>query len=194
MDCGESYIAPLWAMYIAPLWTVTSTQRKQLIRATFYSEYDMVIVNKVYGDVRSLIYETKDNNMKRIQNVALYVLALNCGIIVYWFVQYKPIFDDFGRNHGAKNANGERNGQPRNQISICGWQIPGFAKFIGLNRFMILVLFLSKICIPFLDSITGKLNRHSVYDSRRRRTVLSLTRTPCLVFVRIFLSGVCPLS
>ena len=94
--------------------------------------------------------------MKTIQNAAIYILALNCGIIGYWFGQYKPIFDDFRTNHGARNENGDRNGQPRNQFSICGRQISGCGKFIGLNRLMILVSFLSKILIPFVDSILGK--------------------------------------
>ena len=102
----------------------------------------------VYGDLRTLIYETGDNSMKIIQNVALYVLALNCGIIAYWFGQYKPIFNDFKTNHGAKNANGERNGLPRTQI--CKF------RNVGLNRLIILVSFLSQILIPFVDSITGK--------------------------------------
>ena len=103
------------------------------------------------GDIRSVIYETEDNSMKLIQNAALYVLALNCGIIAYWFGQYKPIFNDFLTHHGAKNENGERNGQPRAQINLFGLD-----KNIRLNRFIILVSFLSKICIPFIDSITGK--------------------------------------
>ena len=90
--------------------------------------------------------------MKMIQNAALYILAVNCGIIAYWFGQYKPIFDDFQNNPGAKNANGKRNGQPRTRTSIFG-----SGKFIGLSRFITLVSFLSKILIPFLDSITGKI-------------------------------------
>ena len=105
-----------------------------------------------FMDERTCIYETTDNNMKFIENAALYILALNCGIIVYWIAQYKPIFNDFRTNHGAKNANGERNGKPRNQLCF------GSEKFIGLNRFIILVKFLSKIIIPFVDSITGKSN------------------------------------
>ena len=98
-----------------------------------------------------MIYETEDNSIKLIQNAALYVLALNCGIIAYWFGKYKPIFNDFLTYHGAKNENGERNGQPRAQINLFGLD-----KNIRLNRFIILVSFLSKICIPFVDSITGK--------------------------------------
>ena len=94
--------------------------------------------------------------MKIIENAALYILALNCGIIVYWIAQYKPIFNDFRTNHGAKNLNGERNGKPRNQLCFRS------EKFIGLNRFIILVKFLSKIIIPFVDSITGKSNRLTV--------------------------------
>ena len=101
-------------------------------------------------EIRTAIYETEGNSMKNIQNAAIYILAFNCGIIGYWFGQYKPIRDDFLTNHGAKN------GQPRNQFSICGRQISGCGKFIGLNRLMILVSFLSKILIPFVDSILGK--------------------------------------
>ena len=104
-------------------------------------------------DTREMIYEIEDNSMKFIQNAALYVLALNCGIIAYWFGQYKPIFKDFQTNHGAKNENGKRNGQPRAQINLFG-----FDKNIGFNRLIILVSFLSKILIPFFDSITGKSN------------------------------------
>ena len=112
------------------------------------------------GDLRTLIYETDYNSMKMIQNAALYILAVNCGIIAYWFRKYKPIFNDFWNNHGAtikifENANGKRNGRPRTQ-SIFGISICGSDRFIGLNRFIILVSFLSKILIPFLDSITGK--------------------------------------
>ena len=110
------------------------------------------------GDLRTLIYETDDNSMEMIQKAALCILAVNCVIITYWFGQYKPIFNDFWNNHGAtiKNANGKRNGRPRTQ-SIFGISICGSDQFIGLNRFIILVSFLSKILIPFLDSITGKI-------------------------------------
>ena len=114
---------------------------------------------RVYGDLRTFIYVTEDNSMKMIQNAALYVLALNCGIIVYWFAQYKPILNDFRTNHGAKNASGERNGQPRIQNWI-------FGKNVGLNRFVILVTFLSKIILPFVDSITGKSNRYTAVRQR----------------------------
>ena len=111
-------------------------------------------------DFRTLIYETDDNSMEMIQKAALCILAVNCVIITYWFGQYKPIFNDFWNNHGAtikifENANGKRNGRPRTQ-SIFGISICGSDQFIGLNRFIILVSFLSKILIPFLDSITGK--------------------------------------
>ena len=135
-----------------------STELKIFIKTNERNHY-------VYGDARTLIYDTEDNSMKFIQNAALFILALNCGIIAYWFGQHKPIFDDFLTNHGAKNEKGDRNGHPRNQFRIFGWQIPGFGKFIGMNRFMILVSFLLKIIIPFVDSITGKLNRHSFYDT-----------------------------
>ena len=140
--CGESNIAPLWELY--------STEIK------VYNEYGRrEHKRRVYEDARKLIYETEDNSMKIIQNIALYVLALNCGIIAYWFRIYQPIFNDFQTNHGAKNANGERNGQPRTIIRK-------FGKHVGLNRFIILVSFLSKILIPFVDSITGKSKRQSV--------------------------------
>ena len=131
---------------------MSSTEWKTFIFPNGNAHYG--INRAIYGDVRTLIYETEDNSMKFIQNTALYVLALNCGIIVYWFGQYKPIFYDFEKNHGAKNANGEWNGQPRTQ-SILGCQLPGGDKFIGLNRFIILASFLSKTLIPFVDSITG---------------------------------------
>ena len=88
--------------------------------------------------------------MKSIQRAALFVIALNCGIIGYWFGQYKPIFKDFLTNHGAKNTNGKYNGKPRIRIS--------FLKNIGINRFIVMVSFLSKMIIPFIDSITGKSN------------------------------------
>ena len=117
---------------------------------------DDVFLNGFYADERTFIYETTDNNMKFIENTALYILALNTGIIVYWIAQYKSIFNDFRTNHGAKNANGERNGKPRNQLCFRS------EKFIGLNRFIILVKFLSKIIIPFVDSITGKSNQHTL--------------------------------
>ena len=141
-SCEESNIAPFW-------------QSRDSVKGKIYisSESDSTQLD-VYGDVRTLIYETEDNNMKIIQNIALYVLALNCGIIAYWFGQYQPIFNDFQTNHGAKNENGERNGQPRSQI--------GKLRNVGLNRFIILVSFLSKILIPFVDSITGKSNRKSI--------------------------------
>ena len=123
---------------------------------------DDVFLNGFYADERTFIYETTDNNMKFIENAALYILALNSGIIVYWIAQYKPIFNDFQTNHGAKNVNGERNGKPRNQLCL----LVGSEKFIGLNRFIILVKFLSKIIIPFVDSITGKSNRQKVITDR----------------------------
>ena len=115
--------------------------------------YDIYDIYDLYGDERTLIYETEDNSIKIIQNAALYVLALNCVIITYWFGQYKPIFTDFQKNHGAENENGERVGQPRTQ-KILGCPIP--ESCIGLNRFIIMAHFLSKILIPFLDSISGK--------------------------------------
>ena len=130
--CPDSHIAPIWKM--------DSTERKSFT------------YNGDHVDERTCIYETTDNNMKFIENAALYILALNSGIIVYWIAQYKPIFNDFRTNHGAKNLNGERNGKPRNQLCF------GSEKFIGLNRFIILMKFLSKIIIPFVDSITGKSN------------------------------------
>ena len=149
MDCGESNIAPLWKL--------DSTDGKVRVRSYYdnymYDENGNLTFTKIgilYGDARNVIYETtEDNSMKFIQNAALYVLALNCGIIAYWFGQYKPIFNDFQTNHGAKNENGERNGQPRAQINLFG-----FDKNIGLNRLIILVSFLSKILI--VDSLTGK--------------------------------------
>ena len=108
---------------------------------------------RILEDARTLISETEDKNMKIIQNAALFVLALNCGIIAYWFRKHKPIFNDFRKNHGAKKVNGGRNGQPRTQ-SILGCPISGCC--IGLNRFIILVNFLLKILVPFIDSVTGK--------------------------------------
>ena len=117
-----------------------------------------ILSNRFYVEKRTFIYETTDKNMKFIENAALYILALNSGIIVYSIAQYKPIFNDFRTNHGAKNANGERNGKPRNQLCL----LFGSEKFIGLNRFIILMKFLSKIIIPFVDSITGKSNRQTV--------------------------------
>ena len=146
--CPDSHIAPLWKM--------DSTERK--LFAKYIDEPDSFYSSWYYVDERTCIYETTDNKMKFIENAALYILALNCGIIVYWIAQYKPIFNDFGTNHGAKNANGERNGKPRNQLCL----LFGSKKFIGLNRFIILVKFLSKIIIPFVDSITGKSNRQTV--------------------------------
>ena len=144
--CPDSHIAPIWKM--------DSTERKLL--DLYGDEFES------YVDERTCIYETTDNNMKFIENAALYILALNCGIIVYWIAQYKPIFNDFRTNHGAKNLNGERNGKPRNQLCL----LFGSEKFIGLNRFIILVKFLSKIIIPFVDSITGKSNRQKVITDR----------------------------
>ena len=135
---------------IAPLWQLESTERKVPVNI---SSGRM----EMYGDVRTLTYETEDKSMKNIQNVALYVLAFNCGIIAYWLREFKPIFNDFLTNHGAKNANGQRIGQPRTQISIFGLD-----KNIGLNRFIILVKFLSKILVPFVDSITGKFNQQNI--------------------------------
>ena len=113
-----------------------------------------------YVDARFLIHETENNSMKIIQNAALYVLALNCGIIAFWFGQYKPILNDFRTNHGSIKVNGERNGRPRTQIRMLG-------KNIGLNRFIILVSFLSKILIPFVGSITGKLIRRCLYYTEK---------------------------
>ena len=137
--CEESNIAPLWELC-----------------GKVYNEYGRrEHKRRLYEDARTLIYETEDNSMKIIQNIALYVLALNCGIIAYWFGKYQPIFNDFQTNHGAKNANGERNGQPRAIYVI-------FGNHVGLNRFIILVSFLLKILIPFVDSITGKSKRQSV--------------------------------
>ena len=127
--------------------------------ASFTPLEEIYEAERVYGDVRVSIYETESNSMKMIQNAALYVLAFNCGIIVYWFAQYKPIFNDFRTNHGAKNANGERNGQPRIQNCI-------FGKNVGFNRFIILVTFLSKIILPFVDSITGKSNQYTLIPKR----------------------------
>ena len=140
---------------IAPIWKMDSTERK-LYAGLDYLGDDVGEFYEFYVDERTCIYETTDNNMKFIENAALYILALNCGIIVYWIAQYKPIFNDFRTNHGAKNANGERNGEPRNQLCFRS------EKFIGLNRFIILVKFLSKIIIPFVDSITGKSNWQTV--------------------------------
>ena len=144
---------------IAPLWKIDSTELKAhiLIDGEEFFETSSSRIREVYGDIRSVIYETEDNSMKLIQNAALYVLALNCGIIAYWLGEFKPIFNDFLTNHGAKNANGQRIGQPRTQISIFGWD-----KSIGLNRFIILVQFLSKILVPFVDSITGKFNQQTI--------------------------------
>ena len=136
--CYESYTPPLWKM---------DSTKMTII-------FDKILL----GDERTLISETEDKYFKFIQIAALCILALNCGIIGYWLRPYKPILDDFRTNHGAEKENGERNGQPRNQFSICGWEIRGFGKFIGLNRFIILGSFLSKILIPFVDSIIGKLN------------------------------------
>ena len=165
MECGESNIAPIWKIDLAEL-KISLLSLEFHVNYQFYSQSgdyktpngDYKIVN---GEVRNVIYETEDNSMKLIQNAALYILALNCGIIAYWFAQYKPIFNDFQTNHGAKNENGERNGQPRPRINLFG-----FKKIIGLNRFITLVSFLSKIWIPFIDSITGKSNRHSVQNKR----------------------------
>ena len=130
-----------------PLWKMDSTKSKEL---EYFDNNGSLYY--IYVDQRTLISETEDKYLKFIQNAALCILALNCGIIGYWLRQYKPILDDFRTNHGAENENGERNGQPRNQFSICGWES------IGLNRFIIGIKFLSKIFIPFVDSITGKLN------------------------------------
>ena len=149
--CQASNIAPLWELE-STRWKITewkTKQRHSLERGIYFTN--------VYGDVRNLIYETEDKSMKTIQNVALYVLAFNCGIIAYWLREFKPIFNDFLTNHGAKNANGQRIGQPRTQISIFGLD-----KNIGLNRFIILVKFLSKILVPFVDSITGKFNQQNI--------------------------------
>ena len=123
-----------------PLWELKSTEKVNLD--------PWPILGFMLYDIRTVIYDTQDNNMKTIQRAALFVIALNCGIIGYWFGKYQPIFMDFLTNHGAKNTDGKRNGKPRIQIS--------FAKNIGFNRFIILVSFLSKIIIPFFDSITGK--------------------------------------
>ena len=175
MECEASNIAPLWEIYSTEVksWTgfyEIATDNATLSKdpkfsvsfngfnVSYTSSEEMNGTVSVYGDERNLIYETKDDSMKMIQNAALYVLAFNCGIIVYWFAQYKPIFNDFRTNHGAKNVNGERNGQPRIQNCI-------FGKNVGLNRFIILVTFLSKIILPFVDSITGKSKRHTFFDN-----------------------------
>ena len=170
--CDWSNIAPLWEIYSTELkfwlydikiedYAPPSTELNFSVsvngfNASFTPLENIYEAERVYGDLRVLIYETEGNGMKLIQNAALYVLAFNCGIIVYWFAQYKPIFNDFRTNHGAKNANGERNGHPRIQNCI-------FGKNVGLNRFIILVTFLSKIILPFVDSITGKSKRHTVF-------------------------------
>ena len=104
-----------------------------------------------------MIYETEDNSLitlEHIQKAAMFILAFNCGIIGYWFGKFKQkIFTDFQTNHGAKNENGERIGQPRTQ-KILGCPVP--ERCIGLNRFVIKADFLSNILIPFFDSISGK--------------------------------------
>ena len=69
-------------------------------------------------DSRTIVYDTSVNDLKSIQIAALFVIALNCGIIGYWFGQYKPIFKDFLTNHGAKTTNGKYNGKPRTRISF----------------------------------------------------------------------------
>ena len=113
---------------------------------------DLPSGSTLLADYRTVIYETKDNSMKYIQNVALYVLAVNCGIIAYWFAQYKPIYKDFRTNHGAKKDNGERNGRPRTK-SILGCELKCLS--VGLTRFIIAVEFITKVLFPFVDSITG---------------------------------------
>ena len=137
--CKESDTPPLWKM----------DQRNSTKLPIEYGNNNGPRY-RILADQRTLISETEDKYLKFIQNAALCILALNCGIIGYWWRQYKPILDDYRTNHGAENENGERNGQPRNQFSICGWES------IGLNRFIIGIKFLSKIFIPFVDSITGK--------------------------------------
>ena len=135
LSCGESDIAPLWK--------INSTEFKPE-------------VGDIYGDERILIYETEDNSsitLEHIQKAAIYILAVNCGIIGYWFGRFKPMFTDFFNNHGAENENEERVGQPRTQ-KILECPIPEC--YIGLNRFIIIAQFLLKILIPFLDSISGK--------------------------------------
>ena len=96
------------------IWKINSTEFKPFID---YDDYNNMMywqqLRYLYGDERTFIYETEDNSIKIIQTAALYVLALNCGIIAYWFGQFRPIFTDFQTNHGAKNENGERIGQPR---------------------------------------------------------------------------------
>ena len=156
-DCPDSHIAPLWKMDSTEL-KVFSHLIDEYLDENIDEYIDEYTYDKFFEDQRTLIYETTDKNVKFIENAALYILALNSGIIVYWIAQYKPIISDFRTNHGAKNANGERNGKPRNQL--CSFF--GSEKFIGLNRFIILVKFLSKIIIPFVDSITGKSNRLTV--------------------------------
>ena len=143
MHCKQSDTPPLWKM--------DSTKLKELSwKYVNGSRY------RILEDARTLISETQDKSMNTIQKAAVYLLGLNCGVIAYWFGQYKPIFNDFLTNHGAK-VNGERNGQPRTQsLPVFGCQIPECC--IGLNRFIILVNFGSKILVPFFDSITGKLN------------------------------------
>ena len=141
--CEESNIAPIWEMYSSEskvVWNLRNMSTGEFIR------------NNKYGDIRTVIHETENNSMKNIQFTAFYILAVNCGLVCLWFGHYKgPILNDFQTNHGAKNANGERNGRPRTQISLFGLD-----KFIGFNRFIIAVSFLSKSLIPFLDSILGK--------------------------------------
>ena len=145
--CGWSNIAPLWEIESTELMGFHNEGRYQNELSPYFND-----LWKMYGDARKTTYTIEDNSIKIIQNAALYVLAFNCGVIAYWFVQYKPILNDFRTNHGAKNVNGERNGQPRTQI---------FGKNVELNRFIILLTFLSKIIVPFVDSITGKSNRHT---------------------------------
>ena len=135
--CGESDIAPLWK--------ISSTEFKPLFSR--WKEYPHL---EIYGDGRTLIYETEDNSIKIIQNVALYVLALNCGIISYWIGQYKPIFTDFQTNHGAKYENGERIGRRRTQKILC---CPISGRCIGLNRVIIMLNFLSKICLSKIQPL-----------------------------------------
>ena len=113
-----------------------------------------------------MIYETEDNSLitlEHIQKAAIFILAVNCGIIVYWRGKFKPIFTDFRTNHGAKNENGERIGQPRTQeIPGLGCSIP--ERYIGWNRFIIYGSFLLKFLIPFFDSISGKSGIFRIFE------------------------------
>ena len=144
--CEESNIAPIWEMYSSEfkvIWDFRKMSTGERSR------------NNQYGDIRTSIYETENNSMKNIQFTAFYILAVNCGLVCLWFGHYKgPILNDFQTNHGAKNANGERNGRPRNKF--FGITFFGSDKCIGFKRFIIAGLFLINSLIPFFDSIKGK--------------------------------------